>query len=257
MLRRFFCSASPYTWLLLDALASSVDDIRAIVLVDPVTEWREVVIAALAANNRVISLQMTNATPQFAKFLPTSDQLVAAGVSYTLMMNQRDVFDSIRQLQLLSMEHHVDIAAIILLSEVAVEVSDIIAVGLKLPHNPLDLITARRDKGIMKQAVASRGLRVAKYSRVKSMDQVLAVMEKLAMSFPVVVKTPSGMSTSDVFICSSPNEASDAINTIIGRISPDGRVTNEVLLEEYLTGTEFAVNLMVFRNTSVTDSNTS
>lgn len=188
MLRRFFCSASPYTWLLLDALASSVDDIRAIVLVDPVTEWREVVIAALAANNRVISLQMTNATPQFAKFLPTSDQLVAAGVSYTLMMNQRDVFDSIRQLQLLSMEHHVDIAAIILLSEVAVEVSDIIAVGLKLPHNPLDLITARRDKGIMKQAVASRGLRVAKYSRVKSMDQVLAVMEKLAMSFPVVVK---------------------------------------------------------------------
>lgn len=230
---------------------------KAIVLVDPVTEWREVVTAAHAANYLVISLQVSNVTPRFAKFLPTSDQLMAAGVSHTLMMEQRDVFDSLRQLQLLSMEHRIEIVAIIPLSEIAVEVADSIAAGLKLPHNPLDLMTARRDKGMMKLAVASKGLRVAKHSRVRSVDDICVVMEKLSMTFPVVVKTPSGMSTSDVFICSSQDGASNAINRIIGKISPDGRVTNEVLLEEYIAGTEFAVNLMAFRSTTLTDSNTS
>lgn len=219
---------------------------KAVILVDPVTEWREVVKAALDTDHHVITIQMANATPQFAKFLPTSDQLVDAGVSHTITMEQRDVFDTLRQIQLLSIQHNFQIVAVVPLSEVAVEISDVIAAGLHVPHNRLDLITSRRDKGLMKHAVVSKGLRVAKCSRVKSFDEMCAAMQNL--EYPVVVKTPSGMSTSDVFICRNQEEAITAMKSILGKVSPDGRVTNEVLLEEYIYGTEFAVNLMAFKS---------
>jgi D-alanine-D-alanine ligase-like ATP-grasp enzyme len=138
------------------------------------------------------------------------------------------------------MHCHIKIVGVIPLSEVAVEVSDTLAAGLSLPHNPLHLMTAL--------SVASKGLRVAKFSRVKTLDHICNAMEKLSLSYPVVVKTPSGMSTSDVFICSNKMEASDALLSIAAKTSPDGRMTSEALLEEYVHGTEFAVNLMAFWN---------
>ena len=219
---------------------------KAIVLVDPVTEWREVVEAAKDLKYHVIALQMADATPQFAKFLPTQSQLIDAGVAHTITMKQRDVFDSTRELQIFSNERGWDVHAVLPLSEIAVEISDIIAAGLRLPHNGLDLVTARRDKGIMKQVVASKGLKVAKHARVKSLDDLYRAYKTLSLSYPVVVKTPAGMSTSDVYICSNNSQAENALHSIVGKISPDGRVTVEALLEEYIHGTEFAVNLMNF-----------
>jgi hypothetical protein len=64
-------------------MASSIE---AILVIDPVTEWREVVKEALNLNYHVITLQLSATTPQFAKFLPTSEQLKDAGVTHTLIM---------------------------------------------------------------------------------------------------------------------------------------------------------------------------
>eukprot|EP00956_Cyclotella_meneghiniana_P006126 scaffold7977_cov77-Cyclotella_meneghiniana.AAC.9 len=139
---------------------------------------------------------------------------------------------------------NLEVVAVIPLSEVAVEASDMISAALSLPHNPLKLLTARRDKGLMKEAVRSKGLAVARYARVKT----LIDLEEMLLSYPVVVKTPAGMSTSDVYICSNVEEAEMALQSIVSKIGPDGRRVNEALLEEFIHGTEFAVNLMAFQS---------
>ena len=222
----------------------------AIVLIDPVTDWRQVVDAGLKLNYDIITVQLPDvALPEkYQAFLPSKHTLKEAGVTHTLSMRQHDIFSITQQLQVLAKECNVQITGVIPLSEVAVEVSDLIASCLGLPHNPLELMAARRDKGLMKSSVEHEGLRIAKYARVGSVEDIGISMNQLSLSYPIVVKTPSGFSTSGVFICSTEEEATTALSSIVGKTGPDGRTVDLALLEEYIEGTEFAVNLMAFIN---------
>jgi hypothetical protein len=220
----------------------------AIVVIDPVTDWKHVVEAAASLGRVVIAVQLpAEALPaKFRSFLPTTRALKEAGVDHVLSVEQRDVFSITQQLQILATDCNLKLMGVIPLSELAVELSDCVASCLGLPHNRLDRVTARRDKGLMKSAVKSAGLRIAKYARVASMQDVNDAMSRLSLCYPIVLKTPAGMSTTDVFICSNDKEASRAIASILGKVSPDGRRVEKALLEEYIGGVEFAINLMAF-----------
>lgn len=183
---------------------------------------------------------------KFQSFLPTALALKEAGVDHVVSVEQRDVFSITQQLQIIASECHLKYMGVVPLSEIAVEVSDCVASCLGLPHNKLDCVTARRDKGMMKNAVESAGLRIAKYARVASMKDVNDAMSRLSLCYPIVLKTPAGMSTTDVFVCSSEEEATRAISSILENTSPDGRRVAKALLEEYIGGVEFAINLMAF-----------
>jgi len=220
----------------------------AIVLIDPVTDWRQVVRAGLDADHDVITVQMPDvALPEkFRTFLPDEAALRDAGVAHALSSRHRDVFSIARELQVLVGRCDLRIACVVPLSEVAVEISDAVASCLGLPHNPMGSMTARRDKGLMKGAVREAGLRVAEHARVGTEEGLRAAVTELSLAYPVVVKTPSGMSTTDVHICNDEKEASDALASIVGGTGPDGRTVDMALLEEYIGGTEFAINLMAF-----------
>lgn len=220
----------------------------AVILIDPVTDWKQVIEAAASLGHSVVAVQLpAEALPEkFQSFLPTAPALREAGVDHVLSVEQRDVFSITQQLQIIASDYNLKFMGVVPLSEIAVEVSDCVASCLGLPHNQLDLLTARRDKGMMKNAVESAGLRIAKYKRVASMQDVNDAMSQLSLCYPIVLKTPAGMSTTDVFICSNDQEAERAITSIKGKISPDGRRVEKALLEEYIGGVEFAINLMAF-----------
>mmetsp|Transcript_38869 Transcript_38869/g.82920 ORF Transcript_38869/g.82920 Transcript_38869/m.82920 type:complete len:222 (+) Transcript_38869:44-709(+) len=135
----------------------------AIVLIDPVTDWKQATDAASDLNLVVVTVQMPDvALPEkFQPFLPTSQAFVNAGAAHTMSKHHRDVMSTAQQLQILAIEYHLRTAGFVVLSEVAVEVSDLIASCLGLTHNPLKLFTARSDKGSMKGEVKSEVLRVA------------------------------------------------------------------------------------------------
>ncbi|KAL7433782.1 hypothetical protein ACHAXM_003727 [Skeletonema potamos] len=222
----------------------------AIVLIDPVTDWKNVVDAATSLGRVVIAVQLPAETlpAKFRSFIPNASALKEGGVDHILSVEQRDVFSISQQLQILAADRNLKLMGVIPLSELAVEVSDCVASCLGLAHNRLDRVTARRDKGLMKNAVKSAGLRIANYARVASMQDVNDAMSRLSLCYPIVLKTPAGMSTTDVYICSNAKEASKAIVSILGKVSPDGRRVEKALLEEYIGGVEFAINLMAFSN---------
>ena len=223
---------------------------KAVVLIDPITDWKNVIEAAASLEYTVIAVQLPSESlpAKFRSFLPTPLALKEAGVDHLIPVEKRDAFSITQQIQILSSNSNLRVMGVVPLSEIAVEMSDCIAACLGLPHNALDRVTARRDKGIMKNAVESKGLRVAKFGRVASMQDVNDTMSRLSLQYPIVLKTPAGMSTTDVFISSSEEEASEAIELIIDNIGPDGRRVKMALLEEYIGGDEFAINLMVFPN---------
>jgi ATP-grasp domain len=229
---------------------------NAILLLDPVTEWIPVVQEAKQRNLVIIVVQLSPIPDRLVHFIPSAkDLLNNGGVRYFMDQRNRDCYESVRAVQLLLRKEDLKLQAVIPLSETAVDYADILAAMLDLPyHNPLSLVTARRDKGIMKEAVLRSGIRVAAFSRVHACHEVQTFMEEQYLDFPVVIKTPQGFSTTDVFICTDIQQISDALTSIVGRMGPDGRTVSEALVEEYIDGTEFAVNMIAFQgNITITD----
>lgn len=239
-------------WSLLTGFAATMN---AIILIDPVTEWNQVLEAAKEKNLVTIAIQLSPVPSHMRKFIPTEESLYEAGVDHVLDLQDRDCFNCVNALQLLTIEENLKIQASIPLSETAVDYVDVIAAMLGLEHhNLLPLITSRRDKGLMKEAVLRSGIRVAAFARIHDICDIESVMDEHLLVWPVVVKTPQGFSTADVFICGSLLEARQAVHNIVGCLGPGGRRASHALLEEYIDGTEFAINLMAFDGTlTVTD----
>lgn len=225
---------------------------KAVVLLDPVTEYKSVIQAALAKDMIVMAVQLSPVEDRMRKFVPTPAMLKEAGAHHVLDLQDRDGYACVHALKVLQQQqqqqHHqptnFSIQGVIPLAETAVDFSDTIAAMLGLPHNPLELAISRRDKGFMKEAVRASGLRVAHFARLESVQELQTYMTQLEIDLPVVVKTPQGFSTTDVYICKNIQEAESAVESILNSIGPDGRRVRQALLEEYIGGTEFAVNVM-------------
>ena len=239
-------------WSLLTGFAATMN---AIILVDPVTEWNQILTSAKERNLVTIAIQLSPVPTDMMKFIPTEAALYEAGVNHVLDLQDRDCFNCVNALQLLKMEENLRIQAAIPLSETAVDYVDIIAAMLGLEHhNLLPLITSRRDKGFMKEAVLRAGVRVAAFARIHDPCEIQSFMEEHLLDWPIVVKTPQGFSSADVYVCGSLLEAQQAVDSIVGSLGPGGRRAKHALLEEYIDGTEFAVNLMAFEGKiTVTD----
>jgi hypothetical protein len=158
-----------------------------------------------------------------------------------------DIVECAAHLKTIESQQHLRFLGVLPCREAAVDYSDILGALLGLTSvNDLGLASARRDKGLMKSVVANAGLRVAKFARLTDGTgaDVKSAIEELELEYPVVVKTPRGFSTMDVYICKDEAEAVLHSGEIVRSVGPDGRKTQYALLEEFLGGDEFAVNLI-------------
>lgn len=197
------------------------------------------------------------------QFSPTAEALLEVGVHqvYEPPVGQKfSVVECANHLKTIEHQQNLRFLGVIPMREIAVDYSDTLAALLGLQvHNDLGLATNRRDKALMKSAVAAAGLRVAKYARLTDPkgEDVREAIEQLELEFPVVVKTPRGMSTQDVYVCSTMEEAIQRSSQIVRSIGPDGTKANFSLLEEFLSGQEFAVNVLAspttYKGVQVTD----
>jgi D-alanine-D-alanine ligase-like ATP-grasp enzyme len=223
---------------------------NAIVIVDPLTSWKPV-IAEARGRGMVVCVVVTNLLPtrqDLIPFTPTKETLISAGVADVYISPQPvgfDVYACTLHLKELAQKRGYSYAAVIPLGETPVEYSDTLSALLGLNHhNALATVHSRREKGFMKDSVAAAGLQTAQYSRLYKPDDVSSAMSTLGLSFPVVIKTPHGMSTTDVYICDTEKEACERTAQIIGHFGPDSRAVTSALLEEYIGGDEFACNMV-------------
>mmetsp|Transcript_2389 Transcript_2389/g.3348 ORF Transcript_2389/g.3348 Transcript_2389/m.3348 type:complete len:542 (-) Transcript_2389:1575-3200(-) len=197
------------------------------------------------------------------EYHPTAEAILETGVNqvYEPPMGAKfDIVECANHLKTIESQQNIRYLGVLPLRESAVDYSDILAALLGITvHNDLGHSSARRDKALMKNAVSNAGLRVAKFARLTASDgsDVPPAIEELELEFPVVVKTPRGMSTMDVYICQNMEEAIQRSSQIVKSVGPDGRKAQFSLLEEFLIGDEFAVNLLASpttpRGVQVTD----
>ena len=131
-----------------------------------------------------------------------------------------------------------------------------VAEALGLPGNPAESVDAARSKIRMRETSAQLGLPTPRAQRVRSLDELFAAAEKIG--FPAVVKPEFGASAMG---CVRVNDFEDlpGVYTLVRDVvRPEHddifRAGNDLLLEEYLDGVEFDVDLVLDNGTCVFSS---
>ncbi len=133
------------------------------------------------------------------------------------------------------------VAAVIPGSEKGVDVADLLARHYGVPGNDPATIPFRRNKSDMKQAAAQANLRYARYQACHSVQDASTFAAQVG--YPMVLKTPSGAGTHNVFVCQNAQELEHAYHRIMDSANIYGQHAAFALAEEYIGGTEYVVDL--------------
>jgi len=141
-----------------------------------------------------------------------------------------------------------NISGIIPAWETSIEIADIIAEKLNLVGNSTKTSLNRRDKYEMRKAFKAAELlpKHFKFAQCRSFSELETFLQE--QSFPVVIKTPRGAGNNMVFVCHTLSEAKSALNTILMKKNIFKEKTNYAVIETFISGIEYFVNLISDKN---------
>ncbi|KAI9910935.1 hypothetical protein PsorP6_010826 [Peronosclerospora sorghi] len=158
---------------------------------------------------------------------------------------QKALLDTIAALRRIP---HVDIVGIFAGAETGVVLADKLSEHFKLTTNGTKGSAARRNKYLMGEKVRAAGLRAVAQVQATKWSQVEAFVthELVPMlrdgAFQVIVKPVESAGSDDVMLCHSMEEVRLAFGNIQGKINGLGLENKATLVQEYLEGTEYAID---------------
>lgn len=129
--------------------------------------------------------------------------------------------------------------------EPGVELADELSELLGLATNGTTLSPARRDKYQMIETLRAAGIRCAEQFKGRDPDALVAWAER-RRRYPVVVKPLRSAATDNVSICHGPAHVRQAAATVLTSQDIYGRANTEVLVQSYLAGNEYVVNMVSY-----------
>lgn len=121
---------------------------------------------------------------------------------------------------------------------------------LGLPCNPYEAYSAARDKRLAREICHKKGVPAPMFRKVSSHDEVNAACAEFG--FPLIVKPSSGASSEGVYKCESVEEVHDKFDKLIEELNVGKYFKWNpgcepcVLLEEYIDGDEFDVDVLLW-----------
>jgi biotin carboxylase len=131
-----------------------------------------------------------------------------------------------------------------------------VAGALGLPANPPEAVDSARSKVRTRELSAQLGLPTPKARRVRSLDELFAAAAYVG--FPAVVKPEFGAAAMGCVRVDDMESLPNIYSLVRSVARPEGhtifRAGNDLLLEEYLDGVEFDVDLVMHRGACVFSS---
>lgn len=170
-------------------------------------------------------------TPEFLPTVPPPDL-----TPYVANVVHTDLDDTISQLQAYG------VVGVVPGQETGVPLADLLSERMGLPTNGTARTSARRNKYDMIEALRAAGVRCARQTKSDDAEAIVAWAE--AEGYPVVVKPLSSASTDGVSVCRSAAEVRAAAGAVLGTRDIFDRLNREVLVQSYLDGTEYVVDVV-------------
>jgi biotin carboxylase len=136
------------------------------------------------------------------------------------------------------------IAGVLSSSEYFVAAAAALAARLGLPGASAEAVSACRDKSVQRRALAAAGVPVPGFRQAGGVDEAVAAASELGL--PVVVKPVQGTGSLGVRLCRAAEEVSAHARSLLAApVNERGLSTPAlVLVEQYLTGREFSVEVL-------------
>lgn len=135
--------------------------------------------------------------------------------------------------------------AVVAGQEPGVPLADDLSQRLGLPSNGTALSSARRNKYEMIEALRTAGVRCAE--QFKSSDaEAIAEWAQARDQYPVVVKPLASAATDGVAVCRTVEEVRKAAEAVLGSSTIYAEPNREVLVQSYLRGTEYVVDMVSY-----------
>ncbi|MEO6503781.1 MAG: ATP-grasp domain-containing protein [Jatrophihabitantaceae bacterium] len=132
-----------------------------------------------------------------------------------------------------------------------VPLADALSERMGLPTNGTALSSARRNKYDMAEALRRAGVRCAEQFKSDRAEDIVAWAEA-AGRYPVVVKPLASAATDGVAICADAGQAREAAEAILGTETLWGEANREVLIQSYLDGVEYVVDMVSWQGSRFT-----
>ena len=130
-------------------------------------------------------------------------------------------------------------------AETGVELADQLSERMGLMTNGTALSEARRNKFVMGETIRAAGIRAVKQLRATTWGEIDAWIKEWNPSpFKVIVKPMDSAGSDDVTLCQSHADVQNAFGNIMGKINGLGLVNKAVLVQEYLEGQEYVVDMV-------------
>lgn len=189
---------------------------------------------------------------------PYGTEIAAMGLSAVGVLT-RDFGDpytaqSLRRNDFLAIHRHADldetirflrdheVVAVVPGDQMALEWSDLLASRVGVPGNPVESMTARYNKRIMKERWTASNVPCADW--IESDDLAVVQSWVAERGFPVVLKPNASTGSCHVFMCGNAEEVATAFGVITTNPDVDGTCYDAALVEEYLDGDEYFMNLL-------------
>lgn len=139
----------------------------------------------------------------------------------------------------------VTIKAVIAGAETGVELADQLSERMQLLTNGTELTEARRNKYIMGETIRAAGLRAVKQLKATTWEEIETYIQAWNPSpFQVIVKPMDSAGSDGVTLCYSLEEIHQTFNELLGKVNGIGMINRAVLVQEYLEGQEYIVDMV-------------
>eukprot|EP01038_Epipyxis_sp_PR26KG_P016285 gene16285-22182_t len=140
---------------------------------------------------------------------------------------------------------YLDIKAIIAGAETGVELADQLSEVLNLRTNGTTLSEARRNKYVMGETIRAAGIRAVKQFISSSLPDIDKwINEWNPTPFKVIVKPVDSAGSDGVTLCTDLEQVQLACMKMIGKVNGLGIINKAVLIQEYLEGQEYVVDIV-------------
>lgn len=206
---------------------------NAIALFDPINSGANLKLAAKDLGFKVIGV-FTRPIQLFKDQYHVTEETLFQNCDAIIIANERR--EILQQLK----ESPFTIRAAISGLDSGLELTDQIAHDLNLFRNLMGLSSARRDKGKMRKVIKKNGFSCPDFSICQTVEKLNRFIR--THPFPLVVKTPRGAATSQVYVCEDEKSANKAFRDIRTQADFFGDRAQYAVIEEYISGKEYIVN---------------
>ena len=185
-------------------------------------------------------IQLLNVLSSYSARIMESKGYPKIPSKFVIPNKESEVLDWVYNHHITSNNNNEFIQCILCESDSGVSAAESLERCLKVPGNGNG--NHIRDKFQVNEICSSNDLQTVKQCKISNKVNIKEFYMNSCSNGKCIVKPCRGVGSEDVFLTNTYDETVQAFNKIIGSVKYGGGINDEVLLQEYITGTEYAID---------------